>query len=666
MGERNTHASARNLQKSDLGGVIFGCKNNTINECLSKQLFGLPSQHFLYVRKIDPGLPLFLFNYSDRKLHGIFESASPGRLNINPYGWTDGKERTQYPAQVQIRVRLQCQPVLEEKFKPLILANYYTNHHFWFELDHAQTRKLMSLLASLAIAPSTYIPWNTANQRKVFPPLPTSDKKEEGNRFKLLALDVECANFSSGASDSSDAAFSADGAREEDEFLQPSALEIERSNNHGSRKSDSSNFASFDGDDPLLKGHLDMNLIDQDEKGLILMKLKELAFNNEHRDFSSTGHVNKPAVERDMHFEDLACIGEKMSSEEKNEEIPCSSSHCQVIITELVREMEELKAFKTEQTLRMKYLEQMLVEAETEIQRLKDHCIMVESASSLTMEHKDEKVESSDKWLSTLDLYFPRGDVRKSLKPMNCVRSYASTSLLNGELYISGGGDGQLWYNTVESYNPTNDQWTLRPSLNGSKGSLAGATVNNKIFAIGGGNGVDCFSEVEMLDLDIGQWIRTRSMLRKRFALAAAELNGVLYASGGYDGNDYMSSVERFDPREHYWTRIASMNTRRGCHSLVVLDGKLYALGGFDGSAMVPSIEIYDPRLGSWMSGEPMKHSRGYLAAAVVKESIYVIGGVKIGDEIVDTVERFKESQGWEEINSRAIGKRCFMSAITL
>lgn len=62
---------------------------------------GLPAQHFSYVKKIDPGLPLFLFNYSDRKLYGIFESASPGQMNINPYGWTsDGSERTQYPAQV--------------------------------------------------------------------------------------------------------------------------------------------------------------------------------------------------------------------------------------------------------------------------------------------------------------------------------------------------------------------------------------------------------------------------------------------------------------------------------------------------------------------------------------------------------------------------------------
>lgn len=92
---------ARNLKKSQLGGVIFVCTNNTIRECLSKQLFGLPGQHFSYVKNIDPGLPLFLFNYSDRKLYGIYEAASSGQMNINPYGWTsDGAQRTLYPSQV--------------------------------------------------------------------------------------------------------------------------------------------------------------------------------------------------------------------------------------------------------------------------------------------------------------------------------------------------------------------------------------------------------------------------------------------------------------------------------------------------------------------------------------------------------------------------------------
>lgn len=64
-------------------------------------LTGLPAPHFAYVKNITPGLTLFLFNYSDRKLHGIFEATSPGQMSINPYGWTgDGADLTPYPAQV--------------------------------------------------------------------------------------------------------------------------------------------------------------------------------------------------------------------------------------------------------------------------------------------------------------------------------------------------------------------------------------------------------------------------------------------------------------------------------------------------------------------------------------------------------------------------------------
>ncbi|KAJ6299812.1 hypothetical protein OIU76_020743 [Salix suchowensis] len=230
----------------------------------------------------------------------------------------------------------------------------------------------------------------------------------------------------------------------------------------------------------------------------------------------------------------------------------------------------------------------------------------------------------------------------KSLRPMSSVRSYASVVQFHEELYVFGGGNGQLWYDTVESYNPANDQWTPHPSLTKKKGN------------------------VEMLVIDIGKWIPTRSMLQKRFALAAVELNGVVYATGGFDGSDYSKTAERFDPREHSWSRIASMNAKRGCHSLVVLNEKIYALGGYDGSTMVSSTEIFDPRLDSWIPGEPMNKPRGYAAAAAVKESIYVIGGLESDENIIDTVEHFKQGQGWQEKNSRVIKKRCFLSAIAL
>lgn len=599
---------ARNLRKNDLGGVIFGCKNTTIKECLFKQLFGLPAQHFSYVKNIDPGLPLFLFNYSDRKLYGIFEAASPGQMNINPYGWTmDGSQRTFYPAQVQIRVRLNCEALREDQFRPIIADNYYNQNHFWFELDHTQVGKLMSSFASVAVSPSTYVPQNTQKWRAIFRVPPSADTVEGYEGFK------------------------------------PSDSE------------------------------------------------KQLALNPEHLDSPSMGYVEG-------------------TSEEKNEASQVLSSDFSCIIAQLVGEVKELKVFKAEQVQKMAYLEQRLIEAETEIFELKEHCMVLEGSPTpvahddatvkglkddcVTLEaptspikaREDEATElieslnelqldSSDRlflvggfdgesWLSSLDLYFPSRDMIKSLKPMNSVRAYSSVAKLNEEIYVFGGGNSDTWCDTVEAYDQANDEWTSRPSLNAKRGSLAGVALHDKIFAIGGGDGVNCFSDVEMFDPDIGRWIPARSMLQKRFALAAVELNGVLYATGGYDGKEYMKSAERYDPREHSWMTIESMSTKRGSHSLVVMNEKIYALGGFDGSTTVASVDIYDPRKGTWTVGDSLKQPRGYGGAAAVKGLIYAIGGCD--EDLIDTVERYEEGKGWQVTNLKSVGKRTFFSAIVL
>lgn len=56
---------------------------------------------------------------------------------------------------------------------------------------------------------------------------------------------------------------------------------------------------------------------------------------------------------------------------------------------------------------------------------------------------------------------------------------------------------------------------------------------------------------------------------------------------------------------------------------------------------MVTSIEVFDPRLGTWTTGEPLNHARGYSGAVVLKESIYMIGGLKVGEQVVDTVSKY-------------------------
>lgn len=51
-------------------------------------------------------------------------------------------------------------------------------------------------------------------------------------------------------------------------------------------------------------------------------------------------------------------------------------------------------------------------------------------------------------WFSSMDCYSPSLNQTKSLKPMNAARCYAPVSILNGELYVFGGGTGGVWYDT--------------------------------------------------------------------------------------------------------------------------------------------------------------------------------------------------------------------------
>ncbi|GAA0145909.1 hypothetical protein LIER_05986 [Lithospermum erythrorhizon] len=645
----------RNLGKSQLGGVVFGTTNNTIKECLAKQIFGLPAQHLFYVKNINPGLPLFLFNYSDRKMHGIFEAASPGQMNINPYAFTlDGSEKTHYPAQVQIRVRLQCQPLVEDQFKLIIFDNYYSQTHFWFELDHVQANKLISKLSASAISASSYQPRNTENCTNVFHGLTTGGKEEESEADDSPILTEDFTN--------------SDGSLEK--------LDAPDVSLH------------FNGQDKMPEAYVDCKQEKSNEMDFIYKKLRLLALDREHASSSmmQSAVTTDPSDKLDSIHE--ACDKAQEITEVKNEKDDkgSSESSCQpTFLSQLLQEVQELKVLTAEHTQKIYSLEQKLADKEQEIKQLRNRCMMLESVSNPSLQLPDESATSAHEldldlsesiflvggydgtlWLPALDLYSPLHDVIKSLKPMNSARAYASAAKLNGQLYIFGGGDGSSWFDTVEVYNPAQDQWTPCPPLNGKKGSLATVTWNDKIFSIGGGDGMECFSAVEMYDINVGRWIPTRSMLQKRFSLAATELNGMIYAVGGFDGNNYLSSAERFDPRDHSWTKIESMSTARGCHSLVVLDEKLYVFGGYDGTTMASNMEIYDPRLCKWMPGDPMNQPRGFSAAAVLKDSIYVIGGVESLSEMVDSVECYKEGEGWKSTSLKAVGRRCFSSAVVL
>ncbi|GER50923.1 kelch repeat-containing family protein [Striga asiatica] len=676
----SAHPSPRNLKREDLGAVIFGCKHHTFNECINKKIFGLlsawhtglPAAHYSYVRNIPIGLTLFLFNYSDRKLHGIFEASSTGQLDMDKYAWaaSEGADYTPYSAQVRVDAQRMCRPLLEEEFKPVIEKNYYTEKLFRFELDRGQAKRLIKLFLSSPLpkkthmAPPRQIPARQANtnddsilcpDRKVDPHKKFENQdSEENENYHVPAFTTVDASSRE---------------RKWTDLFRPSTSSCNEPKETALEAWPSSENAESESD--VVENWEEDDMADHDPQEVCENADSHLQFQ-----IDSNVQLHELEAERDDST-DMALV-------QSHNSLPGGTlagaplSDFEAVIVKMKQEIESLKVGQLKQRLKMHSVEQELVHSKLEIIQLKNRFHKLETMASSISNHY--KVEIHDKpkgnilvvggfngteWLSDLCSYSPLQDNVVPLCPMTFPRSSFAVAKLNGELFIFGGTYEGVWYDTVESYNSLTNQWVKRPSLNKKKGGAAGASLYETIFAVGGGDGVESFSEVELLDLNIGSWISTQSMLEKRFGASAAVMNGSLYVAGGYDGKEYLRTVERFDPRQHAWSRVASMNSKRGCHSLVAFNGELYAMGGYDGDKVVPTVEVFEPRVGSWMMEEPMKSSRVNFGSFVFGEKIYVIGGMK-DTEVLDVIECYESESGWQVKESTKLGKRSFFSALVI
>ncbi|KAL3508253.1 hypothetical protein ACH5RR_027654 [Cinchona calisaya] len=127
-------------------GAIFMSSRTTKQECLQRNLFGLPLACADFVKNVRSGIILFLFEFERRLLYGVFQAVSDGQMDIVPHAFrSSGKS---FPAQVRIRVIWNCRPLPEEEFRDAIRDNYYEAHKFKFGLSKEQVDRLLWLFDS--------------------------------------------------------------------------------------------------------------------------------------------------------------------------------------------------------------------------------------------------------------------------------------------------------------------------------------------------------------------------------------------------------------------------------------------------------------------------------------------------------------------------------------
>ena len=162
-------------------GFIFGCDNNTMDECLGRGIFGLPAHMKRAASDIGPGSPIFLFNVTERLLFGVFEALTPATINIDPAAFSKNPkaQSSPFPVQIRVQVSLECPPVQESDPVLHDILRRRVGGRIG-PLTHAQAEAIASLLASQCGALHFMVEYRKAVQageRVIPPPIALPPKK---------------------------------------------------------------------------------------------------------------------------------------------------------------------------------------------------------------------------------------------------------------------------------------------------------------------------------------------------------------------------------------------------------------------------------------------------------------------------------------------------------
>ena len=150
-----------------------------------------------------------------------------------------------------------------------------------------------------------------------------------------------------------------------------------------------------------------------------------------------------------------------------------------------------------------------------------------------------------EEWrLDIVDVYDPATDTWAKAKSMNHARSGAAISVVGGKIYAMGGtGWPQIpnhpgpFLSSIEMFDPKTNRWTEKTEMPAPKSGHTASVINGKIYVIGGGfrgNGLYMYlSTVEIYHPETDRWTQEPDMPIGKSGHAAEVINGNIYIFGG-------------------------------------------------------------------------------------------------------------------------------------
>ncbi|KAG8380906.1 hypothetical protein BUALT_Bualt06G0065400 [Buddleja alternifolia] len=708
----NSNALARNLRKNELGAVIFGCKHHTFKECLLKQIFGLPAAHFSYVKNVAPGLALFLFNYSDRTLHGIFEAKTAGQMNINPYAWitSEGAESTPYAAQrvllfqVRVDVRRQCRPLFEEEFKPIISKNYYAERLFWFELDKEQANRLIKLFQSSPLPEKIPHPPNAAKWNNMFDVLSEGVNEAANDKCKdvqseeysgVADMKLKETNEHSYASVLVNRNTSASGNKWAELFETSSSLYTVK-NGAGLQsqklKLNSSTSDCFDMEwefasasqepsKPRPQACLDATNTEFDS--YVAESWEEHAIeNSEANEICENESICLQENERDSDGPDMPSSENSESVVDKAPGEALMDTEAKVRSDNALASLENCESDRNHlATTNTDFRENdntMYEGVLLDIQCSDFQSVVVKLMQEIEGLKVSELKQRQKVIFLGHELFHSKLEIDQLKKRCHKLESMASSTSDLSDLeaceipnfsneesvLIVGGFDGYSWLQDLSSYSPSEDHVISLCPMTFSRSYASLAKLNGELYLFGGTHDGAWYETVESYNPISNQWVQRPPLNQKKGSMAGASMYEKIFAIGGGNGVECFSEVELFDINIGRWISTQSMLEKRFAPAAADVNGALYVAGGYDGRDYLRSVERFDPREHAWTGIASMNTKRGCHSLVAFKEKLYALGGYD-GDSMVPTVEVFDPRVGsWMMDESMTVSRGHFGSFV--
>uniref|UniRef100_F7B7S4 BTB domain-containing protein n=1 Tax=Ciona intestinalis TaxID=7719 RepID=F7B7S4_CIOIN len=198
-----------------------------------------------------------------------------------------------------------------------------------------------------------------------------------------------------------------------------------------------------------------------------------------------------------------------------------------------------------------------------------------------------------------------------NLSSMVVDRWCASSAVLNGQIYVTGGWSGNE-LSSAEFYKPGLNTWTKIVPMKTTRYQHATVSYKGSLFVFGGCDGLHKLNSMESIQPSEGKWKLLKPMKQKRRGLCGVVYNGEIYAIGG----EGLKSVERFNIQTKTWSIVSSLNYKRKGACACVVNKKIYVIGGSGDSESETTIEVYDGMINEWKIETNMDAAR-YLASVV-------------------------------------------------